>query len=48
MSGLRGFVTGSDGCSTGDGAGPSNAASSLVNTLLGTREKAQEGGREVS
>lgn len=41
MSGLRDFVTGSDACTPGDGAGPSNAASSLADALLGRRAKTQ-------
>ncbi|KAL4445746.1 hypothetical protein ABPG77_008945 [Micractinium sp. CCAP 211/92] len=41
MSGLRDLVTGADGCTTGDGAGPSNAAASLADALLGRRAKQQ-------
>ncbi|KAL4859835.1 Peroxisome biogenesis protein 5 [Chlorella vulgaris] len=41
MSGLRDLVTGADGCSPGDGAGPSNAAASLADALLGRRAKQQ-------
>lgn len=47
MSGLRDFVTGADGCTAGDGAGPSNAAQSLVDTLLGGRSKQQQQLQEV-
>lgn len=45
---LRDIVAGSDMCtpSGNDGAGPSNAVGSLVNTLLGTG-KTQEQLREV-
>lgn len=39
MSGLRDLVTGSDACGPGDGAGPSNAAASLAEALLGGRAK---------
>ena len=46
MSNLRDFVMGSDGCSAGDGAGPSNALSSLVDDLLGSG-KAQQQLQEV-
>ena len=45
---LRDFVTGSDACTPGDGAGPSNAAGALANTLLGRASKQQERLREVS
>ncbi len=47
---LRDLVAGSDMCtpSGGDGAGPSNAVGSLVNTLLGGAGKTQEQLREVS
>lgn len=48
MSGLRDLVTGSDMCSGSDGAGPSNAVGTLVNTLLGSASKTQEQLREVS
>lgn len=48
MSGLRDFVTGSDVCSAGDGAGPSNAVNALVNQLLGGASKTQEQLRDVS
>jgi len=44
---LRDFVTGSDACTPGDGAGPSNAAGALANTLLGRASKQQERLREV-
>ena len=44
---LRGFVTGSDACTTSDGPGPSNAVASLANTLLGRSNKAQEQLHEV-
>ena len=44
---LRDFVTGSDACTPGDGAGPSNAAGALANTLLGRGSKQQERLREV-
>ena len=44
---LREFVTGSDACTPGDGAGPSNAAGALANTLLGRGSKQQERLREV-
>lgn len=46
---LRDLVAGSDMCtpSGGDGAGPSNAMGSLVNTLLGQAGKTQEQLREV-
>lgn len=39
MSGMRELVTGADACSAGDGAGPSNAAASLADALLGRRAK---------
>ena len=48
MASIRGLVTGSDVCTPSDGAGPSNAASSLVNTLLGGRSKQQQQLQEVS
>eukprot|EP00884_Botryococcus_braunii_P017539 jgi/Botrbrau1/4469/Bobra.0220s0003.1 len=38
---LRGFVTGSDMCTTSDGAGPSNAMGTLADNLLGRRGKEQ-------
>ncbi|GAB4823917.1 hypothetical protein N2152v2_010963 [Parachlorella kessleri] len=41
MSGFRDFVTGSDACTPSDGAGPSNAAASLADALLGRRAKTQ-------
>lgn len=41
MGDLRSLVTGADGCSAGDGAGPSNAAASLADALLGRRAKQQ-------
>ena len=45
---LRDLVTGSDMCTPSDGgAGPSNAAASLVNTLLGRSKQDQERLREV-
>jgi peroxin-5 len=44
---VRDFVTGSDVCAPSDGAGPSNAMGSLVNTLLGSSSKTQEQLREV-
>ena len=45
---LRDLVAGSDMCTpSGDGAGPSNAMGSLVNTLLGAAGKTQEQLREV-
>ncbi|MEW5308013.1 MAG: hypothetical protein WDW38_000004 [Sanguina aurantia] len=48
MSSLRDLVTGSDMCTpSGDGAGPSNAVSSLVNSLLGGASKTQEQLREL-
>ncbi|GAX85689.1 hypothetical protein CEUSTIGMA_g13104.t1 [Chlamydomonas eustigma] len=47
MSLIRDIVTGSDTCTTSDGAGPSNAAGSLVNALLGGCSKTQESLREV-
>jgi hypothetical protein len=48
MSGLRDLVTGADGCSAGDGAGPSNAAASLADALLGGRGKQQAQLQEAS
>jgi len=48
MSGMRGFVTGSDMCTASDGAGPSNAVGALVNQLLGGASKTQEQLRDVS
>lgn len=45
---LRDLVTGNDMCTASDGAGPSNAVGSLVNTLLGSASKTQEQLREVS
>lgn len=47
MAGLRDLVTGADSCSTGDGAGPSNAAASLADALLGRRSKQQAQLQEV-
>lgn len=47
MSGFRELVTGADGCSAGDGAGPSNAAASLADALLGRRAKQQAQLQEV-
>eukprot|EP00955_Chlamydomonas_euryale_P092309 364696-Chlamydomonas_euryale.AAC.10 len=48
MSSLRDVVSGADGCTPGDdGAGPSNAVGTLVNTLLGGAGKTQEQLREV-
>lgn len=44
---LRDFVTGSDMCTPDEGAGPSNAAATLANTLLGRSAKDQERLREV-
>lgn len=44
---MRTLVTGSDMCSAGDGAGPSNAVSALVNQLLGGAGKTQEQLRDV-
>ena len=40
-------MTGSDMCSTSDGAGPSNAVNTLVNQLLGGASKTQEQIRDV-
>lgn len=45
---LRDFVTGSDMCTPDEGAGPSNAAATLANSLLGRSAKDQERLREVS
>ena len=45
---LRDLVTGSDSCSAGDGAGPSNAFAGLANSILGTSSKDQERLREVN
>ena len=45
---LRGLVTGSDACTPGDGAGPSNALGSLADSLIGGASKQQERLREVS
>lgn len=47
MSGLRDLVTGADACTPSDGAGPSNAASSLADALLGRRAKTQAQLQEV-
>lgn len=44
---MRDFVTGADACGPSDGAGPSNAASSLAGMLLGGRAKHQERIQEV-
>ena len=44
---LREFVTASDMCTPDGGAGPSNAAAGLANTLLGRSAKDQERLREV-
>ena len=44
---LRDFVTGSDMCTPDEGAGPSNAAATLANSLLGKSAKDQERLREV-
>ena len=44
---LRDFVTGSDMCTPDEGAGPSNAAAALANSLLGRSAKDQERLREV-
>ncbi len=41
------MVTGSDACTTNDGAGPSNAFAGLANTILGTSSKDQERLKEV-
>ena len=41
------MVTGSDACTTNEGAGPSNAFAGLANTLLGTSSKDQERLKEV-
>lgn len=48
MSGFRDFVTGADACGPSDGAGPSNAAASFADALLGRRGKQQEQLQEVS
>lgn len=45
---LRDFVTGSDMCTPDEGAGPSNAAATLANSLLGRSAKDQERLREVN
>lgn len=45
---LRDFVTGNDMCAPDEGAGPSNAAATLANSLLGRSAKDQERLREVS
>ena len=45
---LRELVTGSDVCSPGDGAGPSNALAGFANSLVGTSSKEQERLREVN
>ena len=45
---LRDFVTGNDMCTPDEGAGPSNAAATLANSLLGRSAKDQERLREVS
>lgn len=45
---LREMVTGSDACTTSEGAGPSNAFAGLANTVLGTSSKDQERLKEVS
>jgi peroxin-5 len=47
MVSLRDLVTGADGCTPGDGAGPSNAAGALVNAILGGRDKQQQQLHEV-
>lgn len=44
---LRELITGSDICTPGDGAGPSNAAGALADTLLGRGAKTQQQLREV-
>ena len=44
---LRDFVTGSDMCTPDEGAGPSNAAATFANSLLGRSAKEQERLREV-
>lgn len=44
---LRELITGSDICTPGDGAGPSNAAGALADTLLGRGAKNQEQLRDV-
>ena len=44
---LRDFVTGSDMCTPDEGAGPSNAAATFANSLLGRSAKDQERLREV-
>lgn len=44
---LRELVTGSDVCTPGDGAGPSNAAGALADTLLGRGAKNQQRLRDV-
>ncbi|DBB03443.1 hypothetical protein WJX82_005278 [Trebouxia sp. C0006] len=44
---LRDFVTGRDMCTPDDGAGPSNAAATLANSLLGRSAKDQERLREL-
>lgn len=41
-SSLRDLISGSDVCTPSDGAGPSNAASSFVNVLLGGRTKQKQ------
>lgn len=43
---LRTLVTGSDGCTTSD-AGPSNAAATLANAILGGTGKQQQQLAEV-
>eukprot|EP00798_Chlamydomonas_sp_ICE-L_P019848 gene19848-26543_t len=44
---MRDIVTGSDICSAGDGAGPSNAVGTLVNSLIGGAGKVQEQLKEL-
>ena len=44
---LRDMVTGSDACTTTEGAGPSNAFAGLANRVLGTSSKDQEQLKEV-
>ena len=44
---LRDLVTGSDMCTPDEGAGPSNAAATLANSLIGRSAKDQERLREV-
>eukprot|EP00887_Chlorella_sp_A99_P004578 scaffold4.g4578.t1 len=47
MADLRSFVTGQDACGPSDGAGPSNAAASLADALLGRGAKQQAQLREL-